>query len=72
MAWVLDLIEKAMQQLELAPELTLDPAFDIFSEVAADCSEFKAWREHEATRTVTAADGKTKYRLVPEVMRRAQ
>jgi hypothetical protein len=72
MSWVLELVEKAMQKLEAEPKLALDPTFDMFTEVAAECADFKAWREHERARTVTAADGKTKYSRVPEVMRRAQ
>ena len=69
MAEALDLVDKAMEMIEANPESALDPTLDIFSPVAAELPEFKEWQQELLAMEVTAADGKTKYRLVQEVLK---
>ena len=72
MGWVLELVEKAMEEIVADPRRALDPNFDIFGPVAESVPEFKEWREEQAAAKVTAEDGTTEYSIMKEVMRRAQ
>ena len=71
MCWVLDLVEKAMEDLVEDPSQLLDPNFDIFAAVAAEVPAFAEWRMEERERTVRAADGSV-HKVQEEVLREAQ
>eukprot|EP00966_Prymnesium_polylepis_P321162 7377471-Prymnesium_polylepis.1 len=58
-----------MEQIEADPSRALDPSLNIFAPVAAEFPEFKEWQEELLKMEVTAADGKTKYYLVQEVLK---
>ena len=72
MSWVLDLVEKAMTEIAADPARVLDPNLNIFGPVAAEVPEFKEWWDEQLNGKVTAADGKTEYFVVQEVLRRAR
>ena len=72
MSWVLDLVEKAMIEIAADPKRALNPNLDIFGPVAAEVPELKEWCDEQLARKVKAADGKTEYFLVKEVLRRAR
>ena len=72
MGEVLELVEKAMEEIVADPRRALDPTFDIFGPLVDSLPEFKDWREEQLTAKVRAEDGTTEYCIVEEVMRRAQ
>ena len=72
MSWVLDLVEKGMEKIVADPTCALDLNFDIFGPVAVEVPEFKEWWAELLQRKVKAADGKTEYFYVQEVLRRAR
>eukprot|EP00966_Prymnesium_polylepis_P100348 2324611-Prymnesium_polylepis.1 len=69
MAEALDLVDRAMEQIEADPSRALDPSLNIFAPVAAEFAEFKEWQEELLSMEVTAADNETKYYLVQEVLK---
>eukprot|EP00966_Prymnesium_polylepis_P020167 465042-Prymnesium_polylepis.1 len=58
-----------MKEIAADPERALDPALNIFAAVAAELPEFKEWQAELLETTVTAADGKTEFFLVKEVLK---
>ena len=72
MSECLDMVEQAMISIAEDPERALDPELDIFAPVAAELPACAEWRAELRELTVTAADGKTEFKLVDEVLRRVR
>lgn len=72
MSWVLELVEKAMEEIIATPARALDEDFDIFAEVEGQLPKFKEWREAELEKKVVAEDGQTEIYIVKEVLRAAR
>ena len=71
MSWVLELVEKAMEEIEEDPSRLLDPQLDIFKPVADELPEFATWQQELLASTSASEDG-TQHALVKEVLREAR
>ena len=69
MCEALDLVDEEMERIAADPARALDPSIDIFAPIAAQQPEFKDWQKELLSLTVTAADGKTKFLVVQEVLK---
>ena len=69
MSETLEMVEKAMQEIAADPSRALDPALNIFTPVAAELPEFAEWKKDLLEMKLTAADGKTEYFVVREVLK---
>ena len=57
MSSVLELAEKAMEEIEEDPSLLFNPTLDIFKPIADVTPEFADWRAEQLERVVVAEDG---------------
>ena len=71
LSWVLDLVEKAMEEIVADPEKLLDPDINIFAPVAEEVTEFAEWQKEQLEATVAAEDG-TDIDLVRAVLSEAR